>query len=189
MWSRRTNFLGRQIFYHRWQSAFRSDMRKRARRPVAEFPLTLNTGRIRDQWHTMTRSGRSQRLSQHFAEPYVELHPEDAVRYALTDADLVRVSTGLGAILVRVLISARQKPGSIFVPMHWSGPIFRQGTCRCARAVFDRPRVRATSVKECRGADRAFPCSHVWIRGFAAEASQYRRRILGDCKMHRRMAD
>ncbi len=90
------------------------------RRPVAEFPLTLNTGRIRDQWHTMTRSGRSQRLSQHFAEPYAEIHPEDAARYALSDADLVRISTGLGAILVRVLISARQKPGSIFVPMHWS---------------------------------------------------------------------
>jgi assimilatory nitrate reductase catalytic subunit len=90
------------------------------RRPVAGFPLTLNTGRIRDQWHTMTRSGRSQRLAQHIAEPYVELHPEDAVRHAIRDADLVRVSTSFGAILVRALLSARQKPGSVFVPMHWS---------------------------------------------------------------------
>lgn len=91
-----------------------------APRPIAGFPLTLNTGRIRDQWHTMTRSGRSQRLSQHIAEPYAEIHPEDAVRYAVSDADLVRVSTGLGAVLVRALLSTRQKPGSIFVPMHWS---------------------------------------------------------------------
>lgn len=91
-----------------------------ARRSIAGFPLTLNTGRIRDQWHTMTRSGRSQRLSQHIAEPYVEIHPEDAVRHAVSDADLVCVSTELGTVLVRALLSTRQKPGSIFVPMHWS---------------------------------------------------------------------
>jgi assimilatory nitrate reductase catalytic subunit len=89
-------------------------------RSSADFPLTLNTGRIRDHWHTMTRSGRSQRLSQHLAEPYVEIHPEDAARYTIRDADLVRVSTGLGAVLVRALPSVRQRPGSIFVPMHWS---------------------------------------------------------------------
>jgi assimilatory nitrate reductase catalytic subunit len=91
-----------------------------APKPVVEFPLTLNTGRVRDHWHTMTRSGRSQRLSQHFAEPYVEIHPSDAARHSISDADLVRVSTGLGAVLVRALLSNRQRPGSIFVPMHWS---------------------------------------------------------------------
>jgi assimilatory nitrate reductase catalytic subunit len=84
------------------------------------FPLTLNTGRVRDHWHTMTRSGKSERLSQHCAEPYVEIHPQDAVRHHIGDADLVRVSTGLGAILVRALVSPRQQPGSIFVPMHWN---------------------------------------------------------------------
>ncbi len=85
------------------------------------FPLTLNTGRVRDQWHTMTRTGKSQRLSQHYAEPFVEIHPQDAARLHIGDADLARVSTGLGAILVRALITPRQQPGSIFVPMHWSG--------------------------------------------------------------------
>jgi assimilatory nitrate reductase catalytic subunit len=84
------------------------------------FPLTLNTGRLRDHWHTMTRSGKSARLSQHCAEPYMEIHPRDAARHHIGDADLVRVSTGLGAILVRALISPRQQPGSIFVPMHWN---------------------------------------------------------------------
>ncbi|MBZ0209138.1 MAG: nitrate reductase [Hyphomicrobium sp.] len=84
------------------------------------FPLTLNTGRVRDHWHTMTRSGKSPRLSQHCAEPYVELHPHDAARHHVADADLVRVSTGLGAILVRALVSPRQQPGTIFVPMHWN---------------------------------------------------------------------
>ena len=84
------------------------------------FPLTLNTGRVRDHWHTMTRTGKSQRLSQHCAEPFVEIHPQDAARFHISDADLVRVSTGLGAILVRALLTPRQQIGSIFVPMHWN---------------------------------------------------------------------
>lgn len=84
------------------------------------FPLTLNTGRVRDHWHTMTRTGKSARLSRHYAEPFVEIHPQDAARHRIGEADLVRVSTGLGAILVRALITSRQQPGSIFVPMHWN---------------------------------------------------------------------
>jgi len=87
---------------------------------VPGFPLTLNTGRVRDHWHTMTRTGKSQRLSQHYAEPFVEIHPDDATRFHIADADLVRVSTGLGAVLVRALLTPRQRPGSIFVPMHWN---------------------------------------------------------------------
>ncbi len=84
------------------------------------FPMTLNTGRIRDHWHTLTRTGKSQRLSQHYGEPFAEIHPEDAARHNIKDADLVRVSAGSAFILVRALISSRQQPGSIFVPMHWT---------------------------------------------------------------------
>jgi assimilatory nitrate reductase catalytic subunit len=84
------------------------------------FPLTLNTGRVRDHWHTMTRTGKSERLSQHYAEPFVEIHPDDAARHHIGDADLVRVSTGLGAVLVRALLTPRQQVGSVFVPMHWN---------------------------------------------------------------------
>jgi len=84
------------------------------------FPLTLNTGRVRDHWHTLTRTGKSQRLSQHYGEPFAEIHPQDAAHYKIKDADIVRVSTGLASILVRALISKRQLPGSIFVPMHWT---------------------------------------------------------------------
>ncbi|MBN8910474.1 MAG: molybdopterin-dependent oxidoreductase, partial [Rhizobiales bacterium] len=89
-------------------------------RATPGFPLALNTGRVRDHWHTMTRTGKSQRLSQHYAEPFVEIHPDDAERYRIKDADLVRVSTGLSAILVRALVTPRQQLGSIFVPMHWN---------------------------------------------------------------------
>ena len=87
---------------------------------AAGFPLTLNTGRVRDHWHTMTRTGKSQRLSQHYAEPFVEIHPDDAKRHKIAEGDLVRVSTGLGFILVRALVTPRALQGSIFVPMHWN---------------------------------------------------------------------
>ncbi|ODA66169.1 Nitrate reductase [Methyloligella halotolerans] len=84
------------------------------------FPMTLNTGRVRDHWHSMTRTGRSPRLSQHLAEPFVELNPRDAARHGIANADIVRVSSGDGAILVRALLTDRQSPGSVFVPMHWT---------------------------------------------------------------------
>jgi len=91
------------------------------------YPLTLNTGRIRDHWHTMTRTAKSQRLSQHFAEPFAEINSDDASRYNIGDADIIRVSTGSCAILVRALVSARHRPGSIFVPMHWTDQYAAKG--------------------------------------------------------------
>ncbi len=91
------------------------------RPPAApDFSLILNTGRVRDHWHTMTRTGKSQRLSQHCAEPFIEIHPEDAAASGIGDADLVRVSSALGSIIVRALISQRQQLGTVFVPMHWN---------------------------------------------------------------------
>ncbi|TIU02904.1 MAG: nitrate reductase, partial [Mesorhizobium sp.] len=89
-------------------------------RTSPDYPLILNTGRIRDHWHTMTRTGKSQRLSQHMAEPFAEIHPLDAQHFAIGDANIVRVSTGHGEVLVRALVTARQRPGSVFVPMHWT---------------------------------------------------------------------
>jgi assimilatory nitrate reductase catalytic subunit len=93
----------------------------------ADFPLVLNTGRVRDHWHTMTRTGQSARLSAHLAEPYAELHPEDAARLGIGDADLVRVESQHGAVIVRALISARQRSGSVFVPMHWTDQFSAKG--------------------------------------------------------------
>ena len=86
----------------------------------AEFPLWLNTGRIRDQWHTMTRSAKSARLMAQFAEPFCEIHPWDAEIAGLGPASLVVVETPQGIGHFRVLITSRQKKGSIFVPMHWT---------------------------------------------------------------------
>jgi assimilatory nitrate reductase catalytic subunit len=89
-------------------------------RTTPDFPFVLNTGRVRDHWHTMTRTGKSPRLSQHLAEPFAEIHPDDAEANGIRDADIIRVETRAGAVLVRALLTRRQTPGSIFVPMHWN---------------------------------------------------------------------
>ncbi|MDI1264172.1 MAG: molybdopterin dinucleotide binding domain-containing protein, partial [bacterium] len=83
-------------------------------------PLRLNTGRIRDQWHTMTRTGESPRLGQHLPEPFVEVHPDDAGRYGVADGDFARVTTDYGQCTLRVVVSDRQQRGMLFAPIHWS---------------------------------------------------------------------
>jgi len=88
--------------------------------PLPAFPLVLNTGRIRDQWHTMTRSGLSPRLGAHLPEPFVELHPDDAATAGLRDSGFARVTTAHGTCVLKVMVSAGQRRGSLFAPIHWS---------------------------------------------------------------------
>lgn len=85
-----------------------------------EYPMRLNTGRIRDQWHTMTRTGKSARLSGHIYEPFVEIHPVDATKLSLSDNELAQVKSELGDIVCRVNISKSQQQGHVFVPIHWN---------------------------------------------------------------------
>jgi len=83
-------------------------------------PLRLNTGRIRDQWHTMTRTGLSQRLGAHLPEPFVEINPDDASKFGVIDDGFARVSTDYGQCLLKVVVSARAQRGTLFAPIHWS---------------------------------------------------------------------
>jgi assimilatory nitrate reductase catalytic subunit len=68
----------------------------------------------------MTRTGLSPRLSTHIAEPFAEIHPDDAARVGLVQGALARVSTKQGAVTVRVLVNRGQQRGTLFVPIHWS---------------------------------------------------------------------
>jgi assimilatory nitrate reductase catalytic subunit len=88
--------------------------------PDEAYPFVLNTGRIRDQWHTMTRTGRAPRLVEHLPEPFADLHPHDALAAAVREGDLARVSTRWGSMVVRARISGEIPRGTVFVPMHWS---------------------------------------------------------------------
>ncbi len=86
----------------------------------AAHPFMLNTGRVRDHWHSMTRTGKSARLSMHMREPYLELHPDDALEYRLKENALARVSSVHSQALLRVRISAAQQKGQLFIPIHWN---------------------------------------------------------------------
>ncbi len=91
------------------------------------YPLTLNTGRVRDHWHTMSRTGLSPRLASHTIEPYVEIHPQDARTYAVANGALAQVKSDLGAVIVRVKVTPSQQLGSLFIPMHWNDQFAETG--------------------------------------------------------------
>ena len=91
-----------------------------AEAPDADFPFLLNTGRVRDQWHTMTRTGLSPKLASHLPDPFVEVNPDDASKLGLAEDGFARVSTAHGNVVLRVNITAAQVPGRIFVPIHWN---------------------------------------------------------------------
>ena len=86
----------------------------------AEYPLRLNTGRLRDQWHSMTRSGQSPKLGAHKPEPFLEIHPLDAKAYGLSKNGFAHARSQHGVCTLKVITSASQQRGSIFAPIHWS---------------------------------------------------------------------
>ncbi len=88
--------------------------------PDAVFPWILNSGRVRDQWHTMTRTGLSPRLTAHIPEPFVQVHPKDAVEVGLTEGNLARVTSRHGTEIFKVVLSDGQRRGEIFCPIHWN---------------------------------------------------------------------
>jgi assimilatory nitrate reductase catalytic subunit len=91
-----------------------------AHAPSDEFPFVLNTGRIRDQWHTMTRTGMAPQLSEHLPEPYVDMHAQDALLTGIRDGELARVTTPWGSMAARLRTSGEIARGAVFVPIHWS---------------------------------------------------------------------
>lgn len=85
-----------------------------------DYPLILNTGRIRDQWHTMTRTGLSANLTTHRAEPFCEIHPNDALKFGIRDKGLVEIRSVWGSCVLRVTLAQGVRRGQIFAPIHWT---------------------------------------------------------------------
>ncbi|MFZ5671017.1 MAG: molybdopterin-dependent oxidoreductase [Pseudomonadota bacterium] len=83
-------------------------------------PFALNTGRVRDQWHTMTRTGLAADLCRHAPEPYVEIHPGDAAPLGIAEGALTRVRTARGEAVAVARLTDRQRRGDLFMPMHWT---------------------------------------------------------------------
>ncbi len=88
---------------------------------VSQFPFSLTTGRLRDQWHGMTRTGNVGRLFAHSPEPCVQLHPQDLQRLGLQDGDLAQVRSKRGSLVLPVQATEQVAPLQAFIAMHW-GP-------------------------------------------------------------------
>ncbi|TDH61389.1 nitrate reductase [Dankookia rubra] len=120
--------------------------------PDAAFPLLLNTGRLRDQWHTMTRTGLVPRLSDHAPVPSATLAPADAARLGAAPGGLLRLASPHGEAVLRAAIDAGQREGEVFVPMHWTDAFTSAGPIgRLVGAAIDpvsgQPELKATPLR------------------------------------------
>ncbi len=117
--------------------------------PSERFPMLLNTGRLRDQWHTMSRTGLVPRLAPHAVEPALRMAPADAEARGIADGALVRVETPHGTLTVVAEHAAEQAPGTMFLPIHWTsanssvGPVGRLVGAH-ADPVSGQPELKAT---------------------------------------------
>ncbi|RNM26780.1 nitrate reductase [Dickeya undicola] len=161
--------------------------------PSPAYPLVLNTGRIRDQWHTMTRTGKAARLMRHLSEPYCDLHPQDALNAGVHDGELVRISAGSGWMLARAQVQRGQQRGSIFVPMHWNRQFSAQARVDSLVAAVTDPYSGQPESKQARVRIQRWPAAwlgELFIRGeVAAPDCGYWSRITADGVSHYTIAD
>lgn len=87
--------------------------------PDEDFPFILTTGRVRDQWHTMSKTGKVSKLKQHIKHAYLEIHPVDAILLNISDDQVITVRSRRGEVQVKAKVSATIKQGVVFLPMHW----------------------------------------------------------------------
>jgi len=95
------------------------DAQNESEQPSVDFPLILTTGRVRDQWHTMTRTGKVRKLQQHISGSYLEMNPGDAEKYGLLNDDIAVVKGKRGHVRVPVKMTDEIRKGVVFLPMHW----------------------------------------------------------------------
>ena len=87
--------------------------------PSANFPFILTTGRIRDQWHTMTKTGKVSRLMSHTPSPLLEMNPIDAYKSSIQNGDIVVVTSKNGNVRVKAKVTDTIREKVVFLPMHW----------------------------------------------------------------------
>ena len=136
--------------------------------PQTGDTFTLNTGRNRDQWHTMTRTGKSGKLGAHLAEPYVEIHPNDAADIGVVGGDLVTAQSNRGNAILRVRITDRVRPRTLFAPMHWTEKLSVNGRINALTSGLTDPISGQPALKS--GRISAYKFDAAWY-GFAAAAA------------------
>ena len=105
------------------------DFEMLSERPDNEYPLILTTGRIRDQWHTRTKTGKIRKLNKHISKPFLEIHPIDAALRNIKDGAVVDVFSERGEVRLTANVTTEIKQGVVFAPMHW-GKVFKNDFAR-----------------------------------------------------------
>jgi ferredoxin-nitrate reductase len=103
---------GRAIF-----GAFHS--RGLAEPPDKNFPFVLTTGRVYEHWHTMTRTGRIEKLTKKHPQPFLEIHPRDAKQLGIENETWIEVRSRRGMCYFLARVTTAIAPGTVFAPMHW----------------------------------------------------------------------
>jgi assimilatory nitrate reductase catalytic subunit len=145
-----------------------------AEAPDADYPVRLTTGRLRDQWHSMTRTGLVARLFSHSPEPEILLHKNSLQDFGLADGDFARVTSRRGSIVLKARASSDMRPGDAFVAMHWGSRFMGgEGTNALTVAAFD-PHSKQPELKH--AAVRLEPVAARWRGTFTAAATPDRQR-------------
>jgi assimilatory nitrate reductase catalytic subunit len=155
------------------------------------LPFALNTGRVRDHWHTMTRTGLAPDRCRHVPEPYVEAHPEDAAPLGIKEGALVRVRTPYGEAVAVARLSERQRRGSLFMPMHWTDAFAPSGRANplmganldptSGQPEFKHAPARLSAYRE---TWRGFLLSRAPLKAPAGQALIWRRTPQDACQLH-----
>jgi assimilatory nitrate reductase catalytic subunit len=146
-----------------------------AEAPDADYPIRLTTGRLRDQWHSMTRTGVVARLFSHSPQPEVLLHKNSLADFGLTDGDLARVISRRGSIVLTARASSDMRPGDAFVAMHWGSRFMGgDGTNALTVPVFD-PHSKQPELKH--AAVRIEPFAARWLGTFTGAATPDLQRV------------
>jgi len=162
---------------------------------AAPASFTLNTGRVRDQWHTMTRTGRVPSLAAHTPEPRIAVNPMDAARLGLVQDGMARIETESGAMLLRADLTHAQRRGELFAPMHWTddfsstGPVNQLADAGCDPHS-GQPALKSTPARIARAPERlhglllrraggALPRLSHWVRVPIENGQLYRLSFAG----------
>lgn len=118
----------------------------------ARYPLHLLTGRLRDQWHGMSRTGNVAQLFNHAEEPVIHMSADDMMRRSIKNGDIVRVSNKRGSLVLPAQTSDEVKPSQTFIPMHWGSQYMHGlGVNALMPSAYDKvskqPELKHTAIK------------------------------------------
>ncbi|MBD1923273.1 nitrate reductase [Microcoleus sp. FACHB-831] len=117
--------------------------------PDPNYPFVLTTGRLYGHWHTQTRTGRIEKIRQMHPNPFIEIHPRDAIALGVQENDLIEVRSRRGMARFPAQITKAIPPGTVFVPMHWGSLWADQAEANALTHAISCPESKQPELKAC----------------------------------------